>query len=243
MLDCANGATYRVAPRDLRAARRRRSRRSASSPTGATSTTAAARPTSRHLAERVAASDAEIGFAFDGDGDRVLAVDAAGRVHDGDELIALAALRDGLARRARRRRRRHRDEQLRLPPGDGGGRDRGRRSPRSATATCSTSCARATGRSAASSPATSSPPTIVATGDGIAAALLTMRELGGARPRRRRSPMEKLPQTPGQRRGRRPRGARRRRRRLGGGRARRARPSRAAAACSCAPPAPSRWSG
>ena len=43
------------------------------------------------LAERVAASDAEIGFAFDGDGDRVLAVDAAGRVHDGDELIALAA--------------------------------------------------------------------------------------------------------------------------------------------------------
>ena len=37
--------------------------------------------------------------------------------------------RDGGARRARRRRRRHRDEQLRLPPGDGGGRDRGRRDP------------------------------------------------------------------------------------------------------------------
>src|SRR6201999_2894624 len=43
------------------------------------------------LAARVAASDAEIGFAFDGDGDRVLAVDASGRVHDGDELIALVA--------------------------------------------------------------------------------------------------------------------------------------------------------
>ena len=43
------------------------------------------------LAERVVASGAEIGFAFDGDGDRVLAVDGAGRVHDGDELIALAA--------------------------------------------------------------------------------------------------------------------------------------------------------
>jgi phosphoglucosamine mutase len=36
------------------------------------------------------ASEASVGFAFDGDGDRVLAVDGAGRTHDGDELIALA---------------------------------------------------------------------------------------------------------------------------------------------------------
>jgi phosphoglucosamine mutase len=43
------------------------------------------------LAERVVASGAEIGFAFDGDGDRVLAVDGSGEVHDGDQLIALAA--------------------------------------------------------------------------------------------------------------------------------------------------------
>ena len=34
----------------------------------------------------------DVGFAFDGDGDRVLAVDRAGAVVDGDELIALAAL-------------------------------------------------------------------------------------------------------------------------------------------------------
>ena len=68
-----------------------RSRRSPPSPTGATSTTAAAPPTSRAWRARVAGSDAEIGFAFDGDGDRVLAVDGDGRVHDGDELIALAA--------------------------------------------------------------------------------------------------------------------------------------------------------
>jgi phosphoglucosamine mutase len=34
----------------------------------------------------------DIGFAFDGDGDRVLAVDRAGRLADGDELIALAAV-------------------------------------------------------------------------------------------------------------------------------------------------------
>ena len=34
----------------------------------------------------------DAGFAFDGDGDRVLAVDRAGAIVDGDELIALAAL-------------------------------------------------------------------------------------------------------------------------------------------------------
>ena len=34
----------------------------------------------------------DVGFAFDGDGDRVLAVDRNGAVVDGDELIALAAL-------------------------------------------------------------------------------------------------------------------------------------------------------
>src|SRR5207245_164674 len=33
-----------------------------------------------------------VGFAFDGDGDRVLAVDRSGAVVDGDELLALAAL-------------------------------------------------------------------------------------------------------------------------------------------------------
>ena len=34
----------------------------------------------------------DIGFAFDGDGDRVVAVDRTGRLADGDELIALAAV-------------------------------------------------------------------------------------------------------------------------------------------------------
>jgi phosphoglucosamine mutase len=96
MLDCANGATYRVAPRIFEEL-------------GASVETIGAEPDGRNinegvgsthveaLAERVAASDAEVGFAFDGDGDRVLAVDSAGRVHDGDELNALAAR--GLASR------------------------------------------------------------------------------------------------------------------------------------------------
>jgi phosphoglucosamine mutase len=90
LLDCAHGATYRVAPRIFEQL-------------GATVETIGVEPDGRNinegvgsthvatLAERIAGSDAEIGFAFDGDGDRVLAVDASGRIHDGDELIALVA--------------------------------------------------------------------------------------------------------------------------------------------------------
>ncbi len=44
------------------------------------------------LGERVRAGGHALGLAFDGDGDRVLAVDRTGEVVDGDELIALAAL-------------------------------------------------------------------------------------------------------------------------------------------------------
>src|SRR6202012_3893344 len=96
LLDCANGATYRVAPRIFERL-------------GATVETIGVDPDGRNinegvgsthvgtLAERIADSDAEIGFAFDGDGDRVLAVDAAGKIHDGDEMIALVAR--GLASR------------------------------------------------------------------------------------------------------------------------------------------------
>jgi phosphoglucosamine mutase len=100
LLDCANGAAYRAAP-------------IAFERLGAEVETIGDQPDGRNINERcgsthierlveaLAGSDAELGFAFDGDADRVLAVDRAGRVRDGDELIALAAfhLRDaaGLA--------------------------------------------------------------------------------------------------------------------------------------------------
>jgi len=91
VLDCANGATHRAAPAIFERL-------------GAEVELIGAEPDGRNinegcgsthldsLAACVAASEATIGFAFDGDGDRVLAVDGSGRPHDGDELIALAAL-------------------------------------------------------------------------------------------------------------------------------------------------------
>ena len=90
LLDCANGATYRVAPLIFERL-------------GATVGVIGDEPDGRNinegygsthpgtLAEAMAAGDADMGFAFDGDGDRVIAVDANGVVRDGDELIALCA--------------------------------------------------------------------------------------------------------------------------------------------------------
>ena len=91
VLDCANGATFRAAPAAFTAL-------------GADVVTVCDEPDGRNINEgcgsthmgnirdAVAEHGAEIGFAFDGDGDRMLAVDADGRDFDGDEIVALAAL-------------------------------------------------------------------------------------------------------------------------------------------------------
>jgi phosphoglucosamine mutase len=90
LLDCAHGATYRAAPLVFERL-------------GATVESIGDEPDGRNInegfgsthpetiAKAMASSEAEIGFAFDGDGDRVIAVDGNGTVHDGDELIALSA--------------------------------------------------------------------------------------------------------------------------------------------------------
>ena len=44
------------------------------------------------LAEAVVASGADVGFALDGDADRLIAVDAAGQVVDGDQVLGILAL-------------------------------------------------------------------------------------------------------------------------------------------------------
>ena len=90
-LDCANGATYRAAPEifrrlgaDVEVLADEPDGRNINAGCGSTHVEA--------LAARVRSGGHDAGFAFDGDGDRVLAVDRRGVVVDGDELIALAAL-------------------------------------------------------------------------------------------------------------------------------------------------------
>ena len=91
LLDCANGATFRAAPEifrrlgaDVQALSDQPDGRNINHGCGSTHIGA--------LVEQVRAGGHQIGFAFDGDGDRVLAVDADGAVVDGDELVALAAV-------------------------------------------------------------------------------------------------------------------------------------------------------
>jgi phosphoglucosamine mutase len=91
LLDCANGATFEAAPEIFRRL-------------GASVVAIADEPDGRNINAGVGSTHVEalaaqmvdgghdIAFAFDGDGDRVLAVDRTGAVVDGDELLALAAL-------------------------------------------------------------------------------------------------------------------------------------------------------
>jgi phosphoglucosamine mutase len=91
VIDCANGAASHVAPDVLRSL-------------GADVEVLAAEPDGTNinancgstypdtLQKAVVASGADAGLAFDGDADRVVAVDANGGLVDGDQLIALFAL-------------------------------------------------------------------------------------------------------------------------------------------------------
>jgi phosphoglucosamine mutase len=89
VLDCAHGATYRVAPAVFRRL-------------GARVVTTCARPDGTNinagcgalyperLRRRVSAAGADLGFAFDGDGDRLISVDHLGETRDGDYVLVIA---------------------------------------------------------------------------------------------------------------------------------------------------------
>jgi len=91
VIDCANGSTFRAGPEIFRRL-------------GADLTVLADAPDGRNINEGCGSTHLEtlartvrdgghdLGFGFDGDGDRVLAVDRNGDTVDGDELIALIAL-------------------------------------------------------------------------------------------------------------------------------------------------------
>ena len=90
VLDCANGATYRVAPATF-------------FELGADTFTLFDQPDGKNinvdcgsqhpetLMKEVLKRKADVGFAFDGDGDRLIAVDEKGTVLTGDQVIAICA--------------------------------------------------------------------------------------------------------------------------------------------------------
>ena len=90
VLDCANGAAYHVAPNifweigcEVVNINNFPNGKNINFNCGAVNTS--------KLSKKVLAEKADIGFAFDGDGDRLIAVDEKGYEIDGDNLIALLA--------------------------------------------------------------------------------------------------------------------------------------------------------
>jgi len=90
VVDCANGATYHVAPNVF-------TELGATvipihnSPNGLNINLDCGSTKPGILQETVKANDADLGIAFDGDGDRVIMVDHTGEVVDGDELLFIIA--------------------------------------------------------------------------------------------------------------------------------------------------------
>ena len=91
VLDCANGATYKVAPSVFSELGAEVSVIGAS-PDGLNINAGVGSTDLAALSRAVVACQADLGIAFDGDGDRVMMVDHLGNEVDGDELLYIMAL-------------------------------------------------------------------------------------------------------------------------------------------------------
>ena len=89
-MDCANGATYQIGPLVLRELGARVDAVGVD-PNGTNINDGVGSTHPQFLAARVRETGADVGIAFDGDGDRVLFIDADGTVCDGDDLLYLLA--------------------------------------------------------------------------------------------------------------------------------------------------------
>lgn len=90
VIDCAQGATYHVAPsvfRELGATVHAIGIR----PNGVNINDACGSTSPEALAAAVLEQGADVGIAFDGDGDRVIMVDHKGEIVDGDEILFIIA--------------------------------------------------------------------------------------------------------------------------------------------------------
>ncbi|MBB4616635.1 phosphoglucosamine mutase [Sphingomonas abaci] len=98
VIDCANGAGYKVAP-DALWELGAEVIAIGVTPNGTNINDRVGSTAPETLSETVVASGADIGIALDGDADRLIVVDEKGRVIDGDQLMATIAA--GWARRGR----------------------------------------------------------------------------------------------------------------------------------------------
>ena len=90
VLDCAQGATYQVGPTVFEELGAQVIRLN-TQPDGFNINLNCGSTHMEHLQQAVLSHKADLGIAFDGDGDRVMMVDNTGRVVDGDELLYVIA--------------------------------------------------------------------------------------------------------------------------------------------------------
>ena len=89
-LDCAHGATYQIGPLVLRELGAQVDAIGVE-PNGLNINDGVGSTHPQALVARVTSTDAELGIAFDGDGDRVMFVARDGRIVDGDDLLYILA--------------------------------------------------------------------------------------------------------------------------------------------------------
>jgi len=94
-VDCANGAYWEIAPKAFEQLGARVHRLGVA-PDGSNINLGCGATDLRLLRETVVAERLDFGVAFDGDGDRILAVDADGNEIDGDQIVAILALHLGV---------------------------------------------------------------------------------------------------------------------------------------------------
>ena len=86
VIDCANGATYHVAPKIFRSLGAKIITIN-NSPDGLNINEAAGSDHPESLVQAVKKNQANLGIAFDGDGDRILVVNNDGSIIDGDQIL------------------------------------------------------------------------------------------------------------------------------------------------------------
>jgi phosphoglucosamine mutase len=94
-VDCANGAYSGIAP-GVFAQLGAQVTAVADAPDGTNINAGCGATDLAMLADTVRSGGHDLGIAFDGDGDRMLAVDAAGETVDGDQIVAICALALGV---------------------------------------------------------------------------------------------------------------------------------------------------